>query len=322
MEIHQAVADFSEDLVLAYLRERSEAVGIPTTFSVSDGDGDGRDTCSSDDDRLEANHREYEPDRKTMVEVERSAYWNETERKTLERSKYWDETERKTLERSKYWDETERKPLERYTHRDVEAVERKSQLERRGVYGDEMEEKKKNSSSLERNAHNRNDMERKPQQQQQQQQQQQENKYYDRESRDVRCTTSVRAKQRATSIDSGVCVDAKRENVNNQPHVRENEEREPRPQRMTNERCFNSRTVLSSGAVESTDEQASCLENTCGNSLVLAFRKGDVFAVLDRDSAIWLGVLALRSARVGYVPSNYLKFVEERHLWLTKEGQE
>lgn len=233
MEIHQAVADFSEDLVLAYLRERSEAVGIPTTFSVSDGDGDGRDTCSSDDDRLEAN-REYDTDRKTLLE--RNAYWDETERKHLERYTYRDETERKSMERSLYRDEMDRNSLERNTRRDVTET---------------------TTTSLERECR----------------------------EREVRSTTtSVRAKQRATSIDSGVvCVDAKKENVVNR--VSENEEREAsRRQRVTvaNERFSDKQSAfpaIAVGNAEEEEEACGMRENTCGNSLVLPFRKGDVFAV-------------------------------------------
>lgn len=60
MEIYQAIADFSEDLVLAYLRERSEAVGIPCKFSVfEDGGDDGRGS-SSDEDRVAGREGEHE----------------------------------------------------------------------------------------------------------------------------------------------------------------------------------------------------------------------------------------------------------------------
>lgn len=60
MEIYRAIADFSEDLVLAYLRERSEAVGIPCKFSVfEDGGDDGRGS-SSDEDRAFGREGEHE----------------------------------------------------------------------------------------------------------------------------------------------------------------------------------------------------------------------------------------------------------------------
>lgn len=60
MEIYRAIADFSEDLVLAYLRERSEAVGIPCKFSVfEDGGDDGRGS-SSDEDRALGREVEHE----------------------------------------------------------------------------------------------------------------------------------------------------------------------------------------------------------------------------------------------------------------------
>lgn len=60
MEIYRAIADFSEDVLLAYLRERSEAVGIPCKFSVfEDGGDDGRGS-SSDEDRALWREGEHE----------------------------------------------------------------------------------------------------------------------------------------------------------------------------------------------------------------------------------------------------------------------
>lgn len=64
MEIHKAVADFSENLVLEYLKERSEAVGIPCNFTFCDDDDD-KDTCSSDDDKATA--VDGDPDRTRTV---------------------------------------------------------------------------------------------------------------------------------------------------------------------------------------------------------------------------------------------------------------
>ncbi|XP_071546875.1 uncharacterized protein [Panulirus ornatus] len=66
MEIHEAIADFSEDLVLDYLRERSEAVGIPCNFTFSydeDEDDDGKYTSSSDEDRAVAADSDLEKGR-------------------------------------------------------------------------------------------------------------------------------------------------------------------------------------------------------------------------------------------------------------------
>lgn len=51
MEIHEAKADFSEDIVLAYLKQCSEAVGNLTSDLTV---GDGERFCSSDDDDAEA----------------------------------------------------------------------------------------------------------------------------------------------------------------------------------------------------------------------------------------------------------------------------
>lgn len=53
MEIHEAIADFSEDIVLAYLKQCSEAVGNLTSELTA---GDGEKYGSSDDDEEEGEH--------------------------------------------------------------------------------------------------------------------------------------------------------------------------------------------------------------------------------------------------------------------------
>ncbi|KAG7155326.1 hypothetical protein Hamer_G024593, partial [Homarus americanus] len=61
MEIHKAIADFSEDLVLAYLKEQSEAVGIPCEFTACyNDDDDCRYTYNSDDERIRAGYSDLD----------------------------------------------------------------------------------------------------------------------------------------------------------------------------------------------------------------------------------------------------------------------
>ncbi|XP_053638327.1 uncharacterized protein [Cherax quadricarinatus] len=214
MEIHEAVADFSEDLVLEYLRQRSEAVGIPCEYTAGDGEDDSRYDYSSDE---------------------------ETER-------IGDNDQEQTV-------------ITAYTLKE-----------------DEHE------------------------------------------------MFSVRVKDRAKSIDSGVCVETRKENGCGKKAV-ENEGQDTEKYGSGNNvhlvhkndviSCYNAVAGCSNGASHSLDHE----ESNVNMSLVLAFKKGDMFAVVVQDNAIWWGVMALRTAAVGYVPTSYLKFVEERHLWLTISGQ-
>nr|XP_045622384.1 uncharacterized protein LOC123772987 [Procambarus clarkii] len=212
MEIHKAVADFSEDLVLAYLRQRSEAVGIPCEYTAGDED-DAKYTYSSDDER----ERFGEDDR---VKLSISA---------------------NTL--------------------------------REGDHG----------------------------------------------------MLSVRVKDRAKSIDSGVCVESRRENGRGKRDCTEDEERDsglgeypPPSVNPYDSRSYNDAVAGCSNAPPQSHDYED--DDNANKSLVLTFKKGDLFAVVE-DSAMWTGVMALRTAAVGYVPTSYLKFVEERHLWLTTAGQ-
>ncbi|XP_068222935.1 uncharacterized protein [Palaemon carinicauda] len=140
--------------------------------------------------------------------------------------------------------------------------------------------------------------------------------------------TSVKA--RARSIDSGVCiVDQKKETGAGgaggchkfDHHDRESSLRRalPDPPDGGLGRSFNDGATAS---VSDADGQAASasLDAPC-SSLVLSFKKGDIFAVLLEDSDTWWGVMALRTTAVGYVPRNFLKFIEVRHLWLTSQGE-
>ncbi|XP_050712325.1 uncharacterized protein LOC126996144 isoform X6 [Eriocheir sinensis] len=225
MEIYRAIADFSEDLVLAYLRERSEAVGIPCKFSVfEDGGDDGRGS-SSDEDRVLGREGEHE-----------ARTWRER-------------------------DGTE-----------DEAV----------------------------------------------------------------VSVCVRVKDRARSIDSGVCVETKRENGRGRKTTTENGGREWMGGNEA-EACggggyggarVSCRAEGGGQEVCKYDSEAPgyCEESSghllethpardSASSLVLAFRRGDLFGAVEQEEAgQWWGVLALRSGRLGYVPSSYLKSSREVHL--------
>ncbi|XP_063877281.1 uncharacterized protein LOC135109676 isoform X1 [Scylla paramamosain] len=217
MEIYQAVADFSEDLVLAYLREQSEAVGIPFKFSAHEDIGDdGRGSCSSDEDR----------------------------------------------------------PAGRDSEHDM----------RTGRGGED----------------------------------------------DLGTPGCVRVKDRARSIDSGVCVETKRENGRGKKTApTENGGREwwnETDGLRASPKAQGSQDVCryDSEAFGYSDDSVRHLHeaHASQSSLVLAFRKGDLFGAVEQDEVgRWWGVLALRSGRLGYVPCSYMKFLEQRHYWLTVTGE-
>ncbi|XP_042865704.1 uncharacterized protein LOC122249148 [Penaeus japonicus] len=197
MEIHEAIADFSEDIVLAYLKQCSEAVGNLTSELTA---GDGEKYGSSDDDEEEGEH-----------------------------------------------------------------TKGSSRTEEAEVF-------------------------------------------------------SVRVKDRAKSIDSGVCVDPRK------AEQTENGEREKcRGNHSKSRESENSSqedgAFSSLGACKCPDYEDSDEDWDKPKSLVMSFKKGDLFAVLLPDDATWWGVMSLRSTAVGYVPRSYLKFIDVRHLWLTTEGQ-
>lgn len=200
MEIHEAKADFSEDIVLAYLKQCSEAVGNLTSDLTV---GDGERFCSSDDE-------------------------------------------------------------------DAEAAKGSSRTEEPEVF-------------------------------------------------------SVRVKDRAKSIDSGVCVDPRKENELRKVEQTENGERRCRRNHSKSRESESSSqedgAFSSLGACKCPDFEDSDEDWEKPKSLVMSFKKGDLFAVLLPDDATWWGVMSLRSTAVGYVPRSYLKFIDVRHLWLTTEGQ-
>ncbi|XP_064081325.1 uncharacterized protein LOC135197958 [Macrobrachium nipponense] len=142
--------------------------------------------------------------------------------------------------------------------------------------------------------------------------------------------TSVKA--RARSIDSGVCIVDQRKETSNAAgaaggshkfdhHDRESSLRRALPDPPDGEPGSSFNAGAAASASDSDGQAASASLDAPCSSLILPFKKGDIFAVLLEDSDTWWGVMALRTTAVGYVPRNFLKFVEVRHLWLTSQGE-